>query len=143
MVGRPTSCTPEVVDILEDKVRQGIPVIRAVECAGISHTSFYEWMQRAESGEQPYADFADRMRRAKSDLLAKLASTVHEVALYGEKEETRVRAAQWILERADRQHWSKSTDVNMHVEQQRTEVKMIPPETPTEALEAELEEMSG
>ena len=134
--GRPTLCTPEMVDALVARVRAGVPINRACGAAGISQTTFYEWMRRAESGEEPYAQFADRVTIAKNQTCADLAEVITTAAMEGD-----VKAAQWYLERADRHNWSKATETTINVNaapQQPT----IDASVTVEELEAELEGMS-
>lgn len=134
--GRPTLCTPEIVDMLVARVRSGVPINRACGAAGISQTSFYEWMRRAELGEEPYAQFADRVTQAKSELLCDLAAGVTSAALWGD-----VKAAQWILERADRHNWSKSADTVVNVNSETRREHVIDASVTVEQLEAQLEEI--
>lgn len=43
---------------------------------GVSHTTWFRWMQEAEGGRQPFRDFRDRIDRAKAVLLNRCSQTI-------------------------------------------------------------------
>lgn len=64
-VGRPTLCTPAVVDELIDALQTGMSIKGACNCAGISTETYYDWLSRGETGQQPFADFLTRATQAR------------------------------------------------------------------------------
>ena len=134
--GRPTLCTPEMVDALVVRVRAGVPIKRAVGAIGISESAFYKWMERGEAGESPYVELMERVTRARNQTAAAMAEVVVQAGLDGD-----VKAAQWYLERRDPQHWGKSADTVVNVNT-GPQVPTIDASVTVEELEAELEEMS-
>lgn len=87
-LGRPSKIITHGEDILRTIESVGYFAI-AAELHGIHRDTFYRWMTLAEKGEEPYATFAERARRAKS---------VHAQMLLCDD---RV-SPQWKLERLDR-----------------------------------------
>lgn len=63
--GRPTKLTPEVQRTLTFALQEGASVEHACDYAGIHKATFYEWLKRAEAGEEDFADFADAVTRAR------------------------------------------------------------------------------
>lgn len=73
-MGRPTDLTPEVANGIILAIRTGVPMKVAAESQGIGASTLHEWRQRGE-GTHPerddpqgiYADFADRVTKAKAE----------------------------------------------------------------------------
>ena len=137
--GRPTLCTPEMVDALVARVRAGVPINRACGAVGIAQTTFYNWVRLGEEGgdgNEIYVQFLDRVTQAKNQTCADLAEVITTAAMEGD-----VKAAQWYLERADRHNWSKATETTINVNS-APQAPVIDASVTVEELEAELEEMS-
>ena len=73
MMGRPTELTPDVANGIILALRTGVPIEVACESQGVAPATFYEWLRRGE-GTHPtrpstpqYADFAEKVRRAKAE----------------------------------------------------------------------------
>jgi hypothetical protein len=66
MAGRPTVLTLDVMQTLEEHIREGAFEWVAAEAAGISRRTFYYWMKRGERGEEPYAYVETRVRQAQA-----------------------------------------------------------------------------
>jgi len=63
-VGRPTKLSAEVQEKILADVRAGAFAYVAAQRAGIDKATFFRWMARGESGEQPFCDFRDSIRAA-------------------------------------------------------------------------------
>ena len=63
--GRPTDCTPEIIERVAALVRAGNYVIIACGEAGICRVTYYDWLKRGETGEEPYATFLNTVTRAE------------------------------------------------------------------------------
>lgn len=86
-MGRPTSYNEQRADAIIAAVeRLGFAHI-AAELNGIHRTTLTAWLERAENGEEPFATFAERYRKAR--------------ATWQEKKVGEVRDAKWELERAE------------------------------------------
>jgi len=121
--GRPTMCTVEVADALIANVLEGVPITRAVGAAGIAVSTYYAWVERARAGEDPYVEFAERVALARDEVRARMAKVVTSAGFNGD-----VRAAQWYLERCDREHFGRNPETVVHVH----------PPDPNATAEAEL-----
>jgi len=91
-MARPTSLTPEVAEELCGYLREGLPIDLACDLAGIVKQTYYNWKERGEAGEEPFAEFLDRASRVQSQ--AALES-VQRVRAGGEI----WRGNAWFLER--------------------------------------------
>ena len=131
--GRYTLCTVEVADALIANVLEGVPITRAVGAAGIAVSTYYAWVERARAGEDPYVEFAERVALARDEVRARMAKVVCSAAFNGD-----VKAAQWYLERCDREHFGRNPETVVHVHPNTTAEAELAALT-VEELEAELE----
>lgn len=109
-MARKSKLTPELIAQVCDAIRQGAYDYIACEAAGISQSTFYEWLQDAE---KPDADplkleFSESVERARAE-----ARQAAEVAVMKDKPET------WLLkgpgrERPGRPGWSNESTVNLN-----------------------------
>ena len=68
-VGRPSALTPEVCDRIVQAKKAGCPDWVAAQSAGISRTTYYEVLRRAEGEESgPARDLLEAIGRAEADL---------------------------------------------------------------------------
>ncbi len=93
-MGRPTDCTPEVIARVAEGVRLGMPFAHAARRAGIGESTFYQWKQRGDAGEQPFAEFLEAVESAKAECEAKQLQRIQRAARKGNWQ-----ASAWLLER--------------------------------------------
>jgi len=112
--GRPTMCTPDVIDRLCDAMQSLGFVGAACAQAGVHKSTVMEWVQRGADGEQPFADFAGRWAQARARAQAVLVGNIRDAAAAGDW-----RAAAWALERANPEEYPRepSVTVTTHVHQ--------------------------
>lgn len=91
--GRPTSLTPERLQLLVEALETGCPRKQAAILAGVTDTTFYSWMKWGEQGKQPYADCLAKVREAEARGMARNLALIQDAAPRDWK------AAAWILER--------------------------------------------
>ena len=125
-------CTVEVADALIANVLEGVPITRAVGAAGIAVSTYYAWVERARAGEDPYVEFAERVALARDEVRARMVKVVTSAAFNGD-----VKAAQWYLERCDREHFGRNPETVVHVHPNTTAEAELAALT-VEELEAEL-----
>lgn len=89
--GRPTKLTDETVTKLINHIRMGLPIFQACQLAGISQSTYYNWKNRAESGEAEYVEFLESIKRAEVEAQVKLIQDV-------QRDESWQSSA-WMLER--------------------------------------------
>lgn len=63
--GRPKKLDDTVKKLLCDAIQLGNPVEVAVDYAGISESTFYEYMRRGEAGDPEYLEFSQDIKRAR------------------------------------------------------------------------------
>ena len=57
--GRPTGLTPQVRNTILKAVENGCYAHVAAAKAGITEKTLYEWINRGESGEEPFREFSE------------------------------------------------------------------------------------
>lgn len=99
--GRPTDCTPELIERAGDLLAGGHPVRAMCRALRISPTSHYKWMERGEEGEQPFADYVNAVRAGMS--------TAETIALQAVRAAipSDFRAATWWLEHVMQEDYGK------------------------------------
>ena len=147
--------TNELGDALADAVRHGVPIETAVQSAGISRQTFYEWLRVAESGSTTWSDgsparseslpailaFSDKIRRAQADWEAEQVRAIRaDAEAYNAKtglRDWRARAFLLTNHPRTRKRWGQHVEVEQHstVHHEHTLVKTLE----LEALEANLE----
>lgn len=90
-MGRPTKLTPTAQKRIVEAIEDGLPVTHACRGAGISPTSFYDWLDRGARGEKPFARFAEAVEEAKARSVACLVAKIRASDDW--------RAAAWLLTR--------------------------------------------
>lgn len=86
-VGRRTKYTPETVAKLTQAIRLGMTHLLACQYAGISHDTFYTWMNK-------HPEFSDAIKEAEGEGAVELLAIIKKQAREGTWQ-----AAAWILER--------------------------------------------
>lgn len=102
--GQPTKFTPETRDKILTALRAGN--YRRVACnyAGISHTTFSNWLNKAEHPDAPpeYIEFVAAVEKAEAD------AEVADLALIRRSaQEGQWQAAAWIRERKNPERWGR------------------------------------
>jgi hypothetical protein len=96
-IGRRSSLTPQKMKKVAHLIARGNYQKVAAAACGISESAYYEYLQRGESGEEPFATFKTMVEHA---LIDQETSLVEKVCLAADSEgPDRVRAAQRLLER--------------------------------------------
>ena len=99
--GRPTSLTPETGERIIGFLRLGNYIETACNASGIHKDSFYEWLKRAKTGEEPFAKFASQVDEAVALAEARDLQTIQKAS--GEQ----WQAAAWRLERRYPERWGR------------------------------------
>lgn len=110
-MGRPTKCTPEVVERICEALALGVSWAAAAAHAGMSEAALTEWKQRGNDGEEPFAAFLAEATRARDAAEVRMASIVIRAA-----EEGDAKAAQWWLERRRSASWGRQDSMAVTVE---------------------------
>lgn len=102
--GRKSLYTPDMHKRIVDALATGVSVRDACAFAGITETTFFEWVKAKP-------EFAEATTRARSEGRIGAAAIVRRAAINGD-----VDAAQWYLERTDPMNWGRTTKVIMDVD---------------------------
>jgi len=78
----------EICDLLSDAVN----IETVCELVGVARSSYYNWLSRGESGEEPFAEFLDATTRARAKAKLMLLRIIGRAAENGDW-----RAASWRL----------------------------------------------
>lgn len=106
--GRPTDCTPAKIDEIERMLLQGYSTRVAARMAFTSEKCVYEWMQRGEKGEEPYAGFRERVMRARGIAEHEFGSVLRKRALV----DGDVPALKFILTTQFADGWTERTEIS-------------------------------
>ena len=64
-IGRRTLCTPELTKRLCKLLSSACTIKTSCEACGVSEKSFFEWLGRGETGEQPFSQFRASVMRTR------------------------------------------------------------------------------
>jgi hypothetical protein len=105
-----TACTPATVAAIcahladPDKPRA---LRAALRRAGVHHSTYYAWQERAAAGEEPYADAVAAIEAARDVLREALADEIRAISKSGGKDDaTRLNALKWQLEKLGGDDWN-------------------------------------
>jgi len=110
--GRPTKCTPELIDEICKAIRGGNHILPSALYAGISQRTFEKWMKRGNNPRERDPIFGQLVReigRALADAEVRNVSTNQRAALQGD-----VKAAQWWLTHGPtRKRWRRTDQLEV------------------------------
>lgn len=107
--GRPAAIgNADTVQELLEAIDNGNYVETAAELAGLSKQCVYEWLKRADTGEEPYKAFGDAMKRAQAR-----AEAAEVVKVRAAGNDPRFWAASMTyLERRHPERWARRSEGN-------------------------------
>ena len=97
MAGRKSKINDEVVERFIRAIKLGCPIKDACGCAGIGETTYYKWMQWADSDRRDakkYREFREQVKAAEGEATAAWLAIIEKAAREGSWQ-----AAAWKLER--------------------------------------------
>jgi len=110
MAGRPTSLTPAVQDAIASAMAKGHYRRTAALLAGISERTFYNWEERGENGEEPYATFLQAVKKAEAQaeaaLLDEIRTAQGSIPGEGGRGPDLWQAKAWVMERRWPKRWA-------------------------------------
>jgi len=98
-------CSPEFTRDFCELIISGARATTACEITGLPKRVFYDWLARAEDGEEPYLHFGKEILRA----LGMFELSIVQRMLRGELPD---RAAKWILKNHNPDRWSDNPAQN-------------------------------
>jgi hypothetical protein len=67
-MARPTSLTPEVQARILSALADGLYRETAARCAGVCERSLYSWLKKGETGEEPYAELLQAVKKTEAEV---------------------------------------------------------------------------
>ncbi len=102
-MGRPILLDDLRAKRIVDAIASGLSRTAAAAKGNIGRATLLEWLARGRDGEQPFADFLVRVKKAEADAEEVMVACVRVAAL----EPKHWQAAAWWLERARPADWAK------------------------------------
>ncbi len=116
--GRRPGITPEVTAAVLAAVRVGAPLEVAAQAAGVSRSTFWDWMRKGDDGKQPYADFSESVRRTEAEVHVVVVGAVRQ-AIHRNPE----LALRWMRMRWWRYYLDHSkVDMSLDVDQEAARI---------------------
>ena len=100
--GRPSKLTPKVLDDIVKWLKLGYYQEDAAVMAGISKSTFYSWLKRAEDDDGRYLEFSDAVKKARAESEGAHIMNIRKAADNGVWQ-----ASAWFLERSYPGKWGK------------------------------------
>lgn len=136
--GRPTKCTPEMIENLSKYRRKMLPITTCCALAGCSAESWNFWMSKSEEGE-PYSVFSEKIKRAEAkwleEKLDQIDSAGEDRHTTGEKGQEIIikgdwQARAWLTERLIRREFNRNytripLDLNTDKNKEETQIQRI------------------
>jgi hypothetical protein len=107
-VGRPTILTPDLQVRVCEAIEAGNTLANAAALSGIHRDCIFDWTARGRAGEQPFADFADAIARAKAKAEAEDIAAIRGALIPLGKDgdvQPDWRARAWYRERVNPEVW--------------------------------------
>lgn len=107
-IGRPEKLTPEIQTVIVSSILAGGYVETAAAFAGISKTTFYEWMKKgAKASKGKYHDFSNAVKKAQAE------AELRDVMVVNRAAQSSWQAAAWKLERKYPDRWGRRENITM------------------------------
>lgn len=66
-MGRPTLCTPELAERIGTELQKYGFVRPVLMLLGVPERTHYDWIERGETGEEPYATYSQTIKKAVAE----------------------------------------------------------------------------
>jgi hypothetical protein len=96
--GRSTKCTPTLVKAIAERIGAGMGREAAARSVGISERSLHTWVERGRAGEEPYAQFLQRIEAASETLQGEVSKVLLK-GLRSKNPHVSTKTAMWLAER--------------------------------------------
>lgn len=98
-MSRPSKLDDLTAKRIIDAVGRGLPRDTSAKLARISPSTLYDWLARGRNGEEPYAEFLERVKAAEAKGEDELVAIVRAAAKDTDERRGQWQAAAWLLER--------------------------------------------
>lgn len=104
--------TPELQKKIGENITLGMPLKFAAEAAGISESTFYEWMNKGEHEKKgQFSEFSEYIKRCQSQAVQLHLKLITKAATEGSWQ-----ASAWILERRHPEEFGRKDKLDMKAE---------------------------
>ena len=94
-----TKCTPEMIANIARYIENGCNDIDTCNLVGIDRTTFYNWINKGEKGEEPYSTFTTEIAQARPKFKLYHEQNINKLAANSENDNVKLNASQFMLER--------------------------------------------
>lgn len=108
-----TKCTPEMMETIFNYIRAGLSDKDTCNLVGIDYGTFYNWIKWGEEGTEPYSSFSIGLSRARPGFKAFHIDNINKLARASEKDDVKLRASQFMLERRFPDEFGKRDNVKI------------------------------
>ena len=109
--GRPSKLTPKVLEDIVKWLKLGYYQEDAAVMAGISKSTFYGWLKKAEDGDDRFLEFSDAVKKARAEAEGAHIKNIRKAADNGTWQ-----ASAWFLERSFPKKWGKRSTLDIEAE---------------------------
>ena len=100
-----TKLTPNIKKEIVGYIEAGNYIEVACGAVGIHKDTYYEWIKKGNAGKQPYADFADAIKKATDK------AEIRNVVVIQKAAQENWQASAWYLERKHPDRWGKKETI--------------------------------
>lgn len=106
--GRPTKCTPDLIEKAEELMAEGHYAVTVARHLGIGQSTWYDWLTWADDPEKDdiYSEFSDAVARGEAEAEMKAVRNIQRAAL--DPDEWRANVE--YLKRRFRDRWSEKQE---------------------------------
>ena len=119
--GRRPGITAEITAAVLAAVRVGAPLEVAAQAAGVSRSTFWDWMRKGDEGKKPYAAFSESVRRAEAEVHVVVVGAVRQAIQHNPELALRWMRMRWWPHYLDHTKVDMSLDVDREAERMAEE----------------------
>lgn len=119
-MARPTKLTDELQAAIVAEVEVGVRFEDAALVCGIHGNTIYNWIERGEAGEEPFAEFLGAITSARAKAKSSALRNVRAGVLPSKEPSNDWKAEAWFLERTFPNEYGPSAIVHSKVEAELT-----------------------
>ena len=110
---RTTKPNARVQNTIVNRLKEGNTRHDSALSAGISHTTFYSWLERGRQGEEPFLDFLEAVEKAEAEAMVANVAIIQRAAI------DTWQAAAWWLERKRPDDWGRRQRMDIGTSQEQ------------------------
>jgi len=108
-MSRTTILSEVIQDAMAEAIRNGNYASTAADACGIGRSTHYEWMDKGEQGIEPYAEYADTIKKAEAE--AEM-NAIQNIQTHAAENWT---ASAWYLERKFPEKWGRKDKLTQEI----------------------------